>query len=74
MPKGVVGVKENFRAGDLISLIAPDGEEFARGLVNYSSKELSEIKGLNTKEIEGILGYKYTDEVIHRDNLVLMVE
>ncbi len=73
LPRGVVDIKETFRAGDLISLISPDGEEFARGLVNYSSKELSEIKGFNTKEIEGILGYKYTDEVIHRDNLVLMV-
>lgn len=73
LPKGVVEIRDSFRAGDLISLISPDGEEFARGLVNYSSKELSEIKGLNTKEIEGILGYKYTDEVIHRDNLVLMV-
>ena len=73
LPKGVVEVRGDFRIGDPISLVGPNGEEFAKGLTNYSAKELSFIKGLNTKDIEKTLGYKYSEEVIHRDNLTLMV-
>jgi glutamate 5-kinase len=72
LPRGIITIEGNFNAGDLLSLIDPSGEEFARGLVNYSAKELSKIKGLNTKDIIDVLGYKYSDEVIHRDNLVVM--
>jgi glutamate 5-kinase len=46
--------------------------EFARGVTNYSSREIKAIKGLKTTEIERVLGYKVYDEVIHRDNLVLL--
>jgi glutamate 5-kinase len=46
--------------------------ELARGLVNYGSSDLAKIKGLKTSEIEGCLGYKYYDEVIHRDDLVVL--
>ena len=48
------------------------GREFARGLVNYSSSELERIKGTRTSQIEKILGYKVSDEVIHRDDLALL--
>ena len=41
------------------------------GLVNYSSSDIEKIRGHKTSEIEGILGYKYHDEIIHRDNLVV---
>jgi glutamate 5-kinase len=71
LPKGVMGVAGDFHIGDSISVMGPDGAEFARGLVNYSAKELTRIKGLNSRDIEGVLGFKYSDEVIHRDNLVL---
>jgi glutamate 5-kinase len=71
LPGGVMGVAGDFHIGDSISVMGPDGAEFARGLVNYSAKELTKIKGLNTKDIECVLGFKYSDEVIHRDNLVL---
>ena len=71
LPKGVMGVAGDFHTGDSISVMGPDGAEFARGLVNYSAKELTRIKGLDTRDIESILGFKYSDEVIHRDNLVL---
>jgi glutamate 5-kinase len=71
LPKGVIGVTGDFRIGDSISVMGPDGAEFARGLVNYGAKELVKIKGLDTRDIEGVLGVKYSDEVIHRDNLVL---
>jgi len=71
LPKGVMGVAGDFHTGDSISVMGPDGAEFARGLVNYSAKELTRIKGLDTRDIESTLGFKYSDEVIHRDNLVL---
>ncbi|MFH1594387.1 MAG: glutamate 5-kinase, partial [Candidatus Omnitrophota bacterium] len=47
-------------------------KEFARGLTNYSSKEIERIKGLKTGAIEAALGYKDHDEVVHRDNLVIL--
>jgi glutamate 5-kinase len=48
------------------------GKEFARGLVNYSTSELEKIRGLRSEKIEQVLGYKYSDEVIHRDDLVVL--
>jgi glutamate 5-kinase len=71
LPTGIVNVAGDFHIGDLISIVGPDGVEFARGLVNYSAKEVARIMGLNTKDISDVLGSKYSDEVIHRDNLVL---
>ena len=47
-------------------------EEFARGLTNYSAEEAKVIKGKRTDQIEPLLGYMYYDEVIHRDNLVIL--
>jgi glutamate 5-kinase len=72
LPKGIVSISGSFSPGDLLSIVNPQGREFARGLVNYDSREISRIKGLNSREIESTLGYKYSDEIIHRDNLVLM--
>jgi len=72
LPSGVVKVRGEFDRGDSVSCIGPRGKEFARGLVNYSALELERIKGLKTDEIESVLGYKYSDEVIHRDDLVVL--
>lgn len=72
LPVGIKEASGNFEAGESVSLLAPDGGEFGRGLVNYSAKEIAEIKGLKTTEVEKKLGYKYSDEVIHRDNLVIL--
>jgi glutamate 5-kinase len=72
LPSGILKVTGNFDKGDCISLKNSSGKEFARGLSNYSSKEVNLIKGLQTAQIEGKLGYKVYDEVIHRDDLVLM--
>jgi len=71
LPSGVMEVIGKFERGDAVLCVGPDGQEFAKGLVNYSSEELQMIKGRKTYEIEEILGYKYADEVIHRDNLVV---
>jgi glutamate 5-kinase len=72
LPSGVVRVRGTFDRGDLVSCLGPLGKEFARGLVNYSASELERIKGLRSEKIEQVLGYKYSDEVIHRDDLVVL--
>jgi glutamate 5-kinase len=72
LPSGVVKVRGAFDRGDPVSCLGPRGKEFARGLVNYSATELEKIKGLKTEQIETALGYKYSDEIIHRDDLVLL--
>ena len=72
LPSGVVEVHGSFERGDSVSCLGPRGKEFARGLVNYSASELRRISGLRTEEIETILGYRYSDEVIHRDDLVVL--
>lgn len=72
LPSGVLNIKGKFGVGDSVSLVGPDRSEFARGLVNYDSSEITKIKGTNTSEIENKLGYKYYDEIIHRDDLVVL--
>ena len=72
LPSGVVKIKGGFDRGDLVTCLGPRGKEFARGLVNYSATELEKIKGLRSDQIESVLGYKYSDEVIHRDDLVVL--
>lgn len=71
LPSGIQGVDGGFDRGDCVRLCKLSGEEFAKGVINYSLTELLRIMGKNSSEIEGILGYKYADEIIHRDNLVL---
>jgi glutamate 5-kinase len=72
LPSGVIRVKGTFDRGDLVSCIGPQGKEFARGLVNYNAPELEKIRGLQSNRIEQVLGYKYSDEAIHRDDLVVL--
>ena len=68
---GVREVNGDFAHGDLVSVVDPDGQEVARGLVNYSSADLALIAGKRSNEIEAALGSCEYAEVIHRDNLVL---
>ncbi len=72
LPSGLAEVEGEFPAGAVVSLTELDGPEFARGLVNYDAHELRKIRGAKTREIEKTLGYKGFDEVIHRDNLVVL--
>ena len=69
---GVTAVHGGFNRGDMVSCLAPDGAEIARGLVNYSAEEARKIMGRATHEIEHTLGYVDEPELIHRDNLVLL--
>jgi glutamate 5-kinase len=72
LASGIVSVTGSFEAGDPISCLDPDGKEFAKGLVNCSSDTLMKIKGLKTAEIQQRLGPQEYEEVIHRDNLVIL--
>jgi glutamate 5-kinase len=71
LPSGLRTVEGRFSPGDCVRCLDPSGNEFARGLVNYSDAELRKIAGVHTRDIEKRLGYKVSDEVIHRDDLVV---
>ena len=72
LPSGIVQVEGQFETGDLVALAGADGRPFARGLSNYSSVELEKIRGKKTRQIAMELGELLFDEVIHRDNLVVL--
>ncbi len=72
LASGIVRVEGKFSLGDLVLINDEDDHEIARGLTNYSQEELEKIKGIKTSAIEEILGYKLSDEVIHRNNLVII--
>ena len=72
LPAGIYQVVGDFQSGSTISVIDKEGHELARGLVHYTASELERIKGCKSSDIEGILGHKNFDEVIHRDDLVIL--
>ncbi len=72
LPVGIVSVEGEFENGMTVSVVDKTRHELARGLVNYGTEDLKKIIGCQTRDIEKILGYTHTDEVIHRDNLVIM--
>ena len=74
LPAGVRGVYGSFEEGDCVTCLDESGGEFARGLVNYGAAALRQIQGVHTSQIEQTLGYKVSDEVIHRDDLALLQE
>lgn len=68
---GVVAATGKFARGDVVACLDESGLEVARGLVNYSSGEIEQIKGRSSESIEKVLGYAGEAEIIHRDNLIL---
>ena len=72
LPAGIRRVEGNFDYSDTVSCFTENGAEFARGLVNYNAVDTAKLAGKHTKDIENILGYRDYDEIIHRDNLVLL--
>lgn len=73
LASGIVFVEGDFNKGDIISISSKEDKViFAKGLTNYSSEEIEKIKGRSTSEITKVLGYKLYDEVIHRDNMVIL--
>ncbi len=72
LPSGILEVRGNFGVGDSVHCLSPAGKVIAAGLINYSSTDVDLIKKHHSEEIEGLLGVKDYDEVIHRDNLVVL--
>ena len=72
LPVGIVAAEGNFEAGNTVSVKNKEGREIARGLCHYSSEELQKIIGCQSAEIESLVGHKAFDEVIHRDDLVIL--
>ncbi len=71
LPSGITQVEGHFSAGAVVRICDRKGVPFARGLVSYTSDETRRVMGHNSKEIPEILGYRYLDEIIHRNDLVL---
>jgi glutamate 5-kinase len=73
LPIGIIEVHGDFNKGDVVALCDADGTEFARGLTNYSVADAAKIMGLRTEKVGEVLGALPYEEVIHRDNLVVIV-
>jgi len=72
LPAGVTAARGRFDRGDTVSVLAADGVEVARGIIAYSDSDAARIMGRKTSEIADILGFRGRDEMIHRDDLVLL--
>jgi glutamate 5-kinase len=72
LPAGIKNVAGSFKAGDNVEIKTGNGTSIGRGLVNYSSEDIRRIMGCKTDAIAALLGSKEFDEVIHRDNLVVL--
>ena len=72
LPPGVLGTQGSFERGDIVSIVRPDGEQIACGIANYGSEDISKIRRLRSSEIADTLGHHYGDEVVHRNNRVVL--
>jgi glutamate 5-kinase len=72
LPSGLVDVEGDFDRGSPVDIRDTSGKAFARGLSGYASADLRRLRGLRSSEIERTLGYKFLDEIVHRDDLVLL--
>ncbi|MET0401724.1 MAG: glutamate 5-kinase [Cystobacter sp.] len=72
LPSGIRSVDGDFGRGDPVDLVDPEGRVFARGLSAYEDGELRRIAGLKSADIEAVLGYRYLDEAVHRDDLAVL--
>ena len=72
LPAGVLGVRGDFDEGDAIAIVGPDGKEIARGLSQYAVADVSRLVGAKTAEIAVRLGRTGPDEIVHRDDLVVL--
>jgi glutamate 5-kinase len=72
LPVGVKGIKGEFHRGDIVYVVALGAEKVACGIVSYSSQDITRIKGVRSDRIQSVLGYHYGQEVVHRNNMVLL--
>ncbi|MBL7014177.1 MAG: glutamate 5-kinase [Candidatus Marinimicrobia bacterium] len=74
LPSGIIKTEGSFSRGDGVVCLLPDGQEIARGIVEYDQDEINLILGKQSSEIEFILGFKHHRGIIHRDNMVIIKE
>lgn len=74
LPAGVVGSRGRFDRGDTVSVLGTDGTEIARGITAYSDGDAARIMGKKSSDIEGLLGFRGRDEMIHRDDMVILLQ
>ncbi len=72
LPVGVREIRGPFKRGDIVDIMDLSGKRLASGIVNYDSTDLAKLKGHRSSEVEQLLGYAFGDEVVHRNNLVLV--
>jgi glutamate 5-kinase len=72
LPAGVTRAVGRFERGDTVSIVGPDGTEVARGICAYSDGDAARIIGRHSAEIEKVLGFRGRDEIVHRDDMVLL--
>ena len=72
LPAGVIAVKGEFQRGDAVVVLGPDGTTLGRGLTAYSMVDAERIKGHRSDQIQDILGFFGREEMIHRDDLVIL--
>lgn len=72
LPSGIIGVEGDFKKGDSVRCVDVNDVPIAVGLSNFSHETISKIKGMRTEEIRELLGYRESEEVMHRDNMVIL--
>ena len=72
LPAGVKNVLGSFHRGDIVVILSSQGNKIAVGITNYGSEEVEKIRGSHTNLIGEILGHQYDDEVVHRNNMVIL--
>ena len=72
LPAGIQYVEGDLSSGESIYVVYSKGVKIACGIANYAARDIGKIQGLNSDLIEETLGYHYGEEVVHRNNLVLL--
>lgn len=72
LPAGIIDTSDTFERGHIVRIESRDGTHIASGTTNYAASDIQRIQGLHSERIEGVLGYDYGNEIVHRNNLVLV--
>jgi glutamate 5-kinase len=72
LPAGVTGCTGSFRRGDVVQIVSDEGAQLASGMTNYGADEVQRILGKHSNQIAAELGYEFGEEIVHRNNLVLV--
>ncbi|MDL2207181.1 glutamate 5-kinase [Desulfovibrio sp. OttesenSCG-928-M16] len=72
LPAGVTAVNGSFSRGEVVRIVSPEGQDMAHGVARYNSEAMDIIKGRRSEDIEGLLGYAYSQVAVHRDDMILL--